>query len=64
MQRITTSYLLGEAPSIKMHLIENESNPVGLLSVGLAQCSGSVKLSLNRRHYRMFHHSCTLQFFL
>ena len=30
-----------------MYLVENESNPVRLLSVGLPQCSGRVKLSLN-----------------
>ena len=63
MQRITTSNLLEEGTNIKMHLVENESNPVGLLSVGLTQCSGRVKLSLNRRNYQMFHHVCTLQVF-
>ena len=30
-----------------MYLVENESNPVRLLSVGLPQCSRRVKLSLN-----------------
>ena len=60
MQRITTSNLPKEGTSIKMYLVENESNPVGLLSVGLTQCSGRVKLSLNNRmHYRMFVHTTT-----
>ena len=37
-----------------MYLVENESDPVRFLSVGLPQCSGRVKLSLNIQH------SCTI----
>ena len=63
MQRMTTSnlvrqvtnqykmlkkYLVEHQPVKKMYLVENESNPVRHLSVGLPQCSGRVKLSLNR----------------
>ena len=43
-----------------MYLVENESNPVRLLSVGLPQCSGRVKLSLNINKVSTFVH-CTLQ---
>ena len=53
-------YLVEHQPVKKMYLVENESNPVRLLSVGLPQCSRRVKLSLNINKVSTFVH-CTLQ---
>ena len=37
-----------------MYLVENESDPVRFLSVGLPQCSGRVKLSLKFNMHAQF----------